>query len=248
MAKKKKFYAVTVGHKTGIFTSNAEALKQIKGYKNSKLKAFTNNASAINWFNSERTKIEKADKTKVKINEILPLPLKTEKNTDSSQKELQSKRDFLIAANSSIEQLLVEEGYTLIWTDGSASDEEKIATWAFVLQTERKRFQCSGLVDGEHEKNSATAEVIAVIEAIQLAMNNNKKKLVIFHDFQQLASWATGNAKQLSACAKLYTTFLDSIKNVEEIRFVKVKAHSGDVMNNLVDTLAYNHLKKIVNF
>lgn len=48
---KKKYYAVLVGEKTGIFESWAECEKSVKGYKNAQYKSFTTLSDAKNYLN-----------------------------------------------------------------------------------------------------------------------------------------------------------------------------------------------------
>ena len=49
MAKKKKYYSVAVGKKTGVFTTWSEAEAQVKGYPGAKYKSFPSREEAEGW-------------------------------------------------------------------------------------------------------------------------------------------------------------------------------------------------------
>ena len=66
---KKKYYAVLVGEKTGIFESWEECEKSVKGYKNAQYKSFTTLSDAKNYLNGNDEFDLKAD---------IPLPSENE--------------------------------------------------------------------------------------------------------------------------------------------------------------------------
>lgn len=70
---KKKFYAVAVGKKTGVFTTWPEAESQVKGYPGARFKGFATKKEAEEWISSGGS-VQKAVKKKMpKVNSSAPV-------------------------------------------------------------------------------------------------------------------------------------------------------------------------------
>lgn len=88
------------------------------------------------------------------------------------------------------------------------------------------------------EMRNVAGEIKGAQAAMQYAIDNGVKKLVIYHDYEGIASWCLGHWKTNKKGTIAYKEFYDRIKDNVKIEFVKVKGHSGDVYNDLADTLA----------
>lgn len=92
------------------------------------------------------------------------------------------------------------------------------------------------------KSRNVTGELFGSIRAISEAIKLRKKKIIVFHDYQGISSWANGEWK----CNLPFTIgYRDKIKEFRkeiEILFVKVKAHSNDKYNDLADHLAKKSL------
>lgn len=95
---------------------------------------------------------------------------------------------------------------------------------------------------GEDETLAGMRNVAGEILGAQLAMCEAKKRgikeLVIVHDYQGIASWCLGEWKTNKEGTRAYKACYDSVKGDVNIRFKKVKGHSGDRWNDLADELA----------
>ena len=60
----------------------------------------------------------------------------------------------------------------------------------------------------------------------------------IYYDYEGIAAWAEGRWKTNKEGTKAYKALYDSVKNRVDVRFVKVKGHSGDKYNDRADALA----------
>ena len=69
-------------------------------------------------------------------------------------------------------------------------------------------------------------------------LERNIKTIDIFHDYEGIAAWCTGAWQAKQEGTKDYKKYYNSIKDKVSVRFVKVKAHSGDTYNELADNLA----------
>lgn len=80
------------------------------------------------------------------------------------------------------------------------------------------------------------------IEASKIAMNycieNKIKNLILYFDYEGIEKWCIGTWKANKEGTKEYKKFYDSIKDKLNVKFVKVKAHSGNKYNEEADRLA----------
>ncbi|MEF9991376.1 MAG: ribonuclease H family protein [Romboutsia sp.] len=108
------------------------------------------------------------------------------------------------------------------------------------------------LKDGEVEKTYSTngshkdlvgmRNVAGEIEASKIAMNhcigNDIENLILYFDYEGIEKWCTGAWKTNKEGTIEYKKFFDGIKDRLNVKFVKVKAHSGDKYNEEADRLA----------
>lgn len=92
--------------------------------------------------------------------------------------------------------------------------------------------------DSLSEMNNVAGEIKGSELAIQYCLDNNINSIAIYHDYEGIAKWCTGEWKAKKPGTKAYKTFFDEATKNVEIHFVKVKGHSGDKYNELADTLA----------
>ncbi len=95
---------------------------------------------------------------------------------------------------------------------------------------------------GNEESLVTMRNVAGEIEAAKLAMSycldNNIENLVLYFDYEGIEKWCTGIWKTNKTGTIDYKKYYDSIKDKLNVKFVKVKAHSGDKYNEEADKLA----------
>ncbi len=95
---------------------------------------------------------------------------------------------------------------------------------------------------GENESLVSMRNVAGEIEAAKIAMqyciNNNVENLTLYFDYEGIEKWCNGAWKANKEGTIDYKKFYDSIKNKLNVKFVKVKAHSGNKYNEEADRLA----------
>lgn len=89
---------------------------------------------------------------------------------------------------------------------------------------------------------NVAGEIMGARLAMEEAVSRGMSSLVIYHDYQGIASWCLGQWRTNKNGTKAYKQYFDSIKNIIEIKFIKVKGHSGDTYNDLADSLARSAL------
>ena len=92
--------------------------------------------------------------------------------------------------------------------------------------------------DAYHIHRNVAGEVKASELAIKRAIADKKDQVIIYHDYQGIASWAQGDWKTNNDLTKSYKAFIDEAKKSIKIDFVKVKGHSNDKYNDKADLLA----------
>ena len=80
-------------------------------------------------------------------------------------------------------------------------------------------------------------------QAMKTALEKGCEKITIYHDYEGIAKWCTGQWKTKKTWTKKYKAFYDDISKKIEIDFVKVKAHANDTYNEIADKLAKSALK-----
>lgn len=117
----------------------------------------------------------------------------------------------------------------IIYTDGSCKPNPGPGGWAFVVNPSRYS-------QGGNDKVSTNnrMELMAVIKALEYAKSINETQVTI-HTDSQLTMMCAQKLWKRNLNLDLWAIY-DSIGIVPV--FVKVKAHSGDVFNTLVDSLA----------
>ena len=88
------------------------------------------------------------------------------------------------------------------------------------------------------EMRNVAGEIIGSGEAMKRAREMGIKELTIYHDYEGIAKWCTGEWKAKKTWTKKYKAFYDEVSKDVEISFVKVDAHTGDKYNEIADGLA----------
>ena len=95
---------------------------------------------------------------------------------------------------------------------------------------------------GENESLVSMRNVAGEIEAAKIAMqyciSNKVENLTLYFDYEGIEKWCNGAWKANKDGTIEYKKFYESIKNKLNVKFVKVKAHSGDKYNEQADKLA----------
>lgn len=97
-------------------------------------------------------------------------------------------------------------------------------------------------IKGDYESLVSMRNVAGEIEAAKIAMNhcinNNIENLILYFDYEGIEKWCTGAWKTNKEGTIEYKKFYDSIKERLNVKFIKVKAHSGNKYNEEADKLA----------
>ena len=159
---------------------------------------------------------------------------------------------YLVAAELGVSQPLPQIGKpqrssetgsrVQVWVDGAcvaASDGALYIGWAFLVNEDGQewhRDSGSDVPADSYQHRNVAGEIMAVRKAIAWCQLAGIKEMSIHYDYQGLESWVTGDWKAKTSFTQEYASLVQNSRLI--IHWVKVKAHSGELGNEIVDTLA----------
>ncbi|OPJ61693.1 viroplasmin family protein [Clostridium chromiireducens] len=91
-------------------------------------------------------------------------------------------------------------------------------------------------LSGGRDIRQIAGELKGAVKAVEYAIENGQKKIVVFHDYEGIAHHATGAwGRKEESSIEYYNKMQELMKSGIEIIFVKVDSHTGDLFNELVD-------------
>lgn len=196
----KKYYAVRVGRKPGIYDHWTDAKDQVHGYPNAIYQSFNN---------------------------------------------LQEAKAF-IDPQAAQETNDIEDADTVIaYVDGSFQKSTMRYSFGAVLLQNNQIIETLSRV-GDNPKYQGSwqiaGEVFGALHAIQWAIQNHFKKIIIHYDYIGIKHWALGEWRTNKPVSIDYAEAYKKLAVQIEVEFVKVKAHSGIKYNEMVDQIAKDAL------
>lgn len=136
---------------------------------------------------------------------------------------------------------VVEIDGVVAYVDGSyKASTGEFAYGGIILQDKKEIERFSGKMSdpGLATMRNVAGEIKASEYAMRFCVNKGIRKVYIFHDYEGIAKWCTGEWKANKDGTKKYKSYYESIKDCLEVIFIKVKGHSGDKYNDVADMLA----------
>lgn len=141
----------------------------------------------------------------------------------------------------------IHQGYLVAFCDGSYENSLNRYSFGVVLiDKENNEIPLCGY--GSNPKfvssNNIIGEIFGVINALDWAISNGYEKIKIYHDYEGLSKWISGEWQAKSDVAKMFTALYRSkFDGVLEVVFEKVKGHSNNKYNDRADALAKSALQ-----
>ncbi len=126
------------------------------------------------------------------------------------------------------------------YIDGSFDREYQIyGSGVVIVDGENKyQFKHAGNKEEYAELHNVAGEIEAAKFVMWYAVDKKIPEITIFYDYQGIESWATGEWKANLDYTKDYVEFARKASTKVKVHFIKVKAHTGIELNELVDSLA----------
>lgn len=133
-----------------------------------------------------------------------------------------------------------EKDTAVAYVDGSFNIATKVCGYGVVFFFNDEEIHLKGGFEDEALANmrNVAGEIKGSQAAMEYALSQNIPKLKIYHDYEGIAKWCTGEWKANKEGTIAYKEFFNSISGKIKIEFVKVKGHSGDKYNDVADQLA----------
>jgi ribonuclease HI len=130
-----------------------------------------------------------------------------------------------------------------VYIDGACSNnqvkDKSVGGWAFLLKFEEHKVIKSGRVE---KTTNSRMELQACIEALKY-IKNKTIKTVVYSDSQLVVETINSGWKRHTNL-DLWEELDDIRKQYKQLHFVKVKGHSSNQYNNIVDQEAVNQTKR----
>ena len=137
---------------------------------------------------------------------------------------------------------LSSDSQITIWVDGSCfpqGDGSLRIGWGLLVKQDGEevyRAKGNDIPPEAHRHRNVAGEILGILKALEWCQAQGIREVSLYFDYQGLESWATGVWR-----AKLpFTQFYAQTMNASDItiHWIKVKAHSGNPENEIVDQLA----------
>ena len=214
-----KYYAVINGHaKEPVILESWEACKkEVTGAKGVKFKSFATLQEAQEFISLHEEHSEApVSVRKKKKPEII------ETSETSSVPHAKTSDEITIYVDGSYELSSERYAYGLVAVSGGKE-----------IYTDRKAFKSEF-----SSMRNVAGEVLGAVTAMKYAKAEGYKKVKLYFDYQGIESWALGTWKRNNKLTQGYHEFYKEIKNDLQVKFIKVKGHSGDEFNDRADELA----------
>ena len=138
------------------------------------------------------------------------------------------------------ELMQIDEDTLVAYVDGSYDHSQKRFSYGMVLMHDGvERYFAYPYADEElATMRNVAGEIKGSEAAMQYALDHKIPSIIIYHDYQGIASWCNGDWKANKAGTIAYRDFYRKAKQKVNIEFRKVKGHSNDKYNDMVDKLA----------
>ena len=216
---KKKFYAVKQGRKTGMFLTWDDCKKQVMGYPGAIYKSFGTREEAEAYLGVMGAQTGQKTGT-----------------VDATERTAGITRSVSSGNNKSENT----ENAVEIYVDGSYHAATKEFSYGMVVLVDGKEEKFSQkMTDPElAQMRNVAGEIKGSEAAMQYALDHKIPSIIIYHDYQGIASWCNGDWKANKPGTIAYRDFYREASRKIKIQFRKVKGHSNDKYNDMVDQLA----------
>lgn len=153
-------------------------------------------------------------------------------------------QNFIKPSDSS--QFVETETTVIAYVDGSFDKVTKRYSYGAVLLKDDKVIAELSNADDDPEYAESfqiAGECFGALNAIKWAIKHKYESVIIHYDYLGIEMWATGKWRANKKVSKDYVTFFNKFAPHIDVKFVKVKAHTGVIHNERADLLAKNALR-----
>ena len=251
------FYAVKKGFAPGVYKNWNDCKKNVEGFPGAVYKKFDSEAEALGFVNGEVTVKPKKyyavqrglvpgvysswEACKANIDgfpgaRYKSFILEEEAQAYAEGREFDSQTQKYEKVNVDEDELTGVVAYV----DGSYDEETGTYAYGIVIINGDEEVHMSGKGNDPDmaSMHNVAGEILGSMEAMKWARDNGIIDITICHDYSGIAEWALGNWKRNKRCTQEYYEFCREMKRNLNYKFHKVKGHSNNFYNDVVDALA----------
>lgn len=149
-------------------------------------------------------------------------------------------QDEAITFLNSEEKSNLSEYEATAYCDGSFNIEDGRFSYGAVIFWNDKKYTFSeSFFDGELSKmRNVAGEIKGAEKVFSFCLENGIKSVELFYDYEGIEKWCTGKWKRNKEGTILFHNNFVEISKLLNVKFTKVKGHSGDKYNDEADSLA----------
>lgn len=142
------------------------------------------------------------------------------------------------------QKMNANELFLNIYVDGSHCSLENINGVGCVMVEKDKEIHTISKQTKGNDQWNVGAEIDSALTAVNWAMDNGYEAVIINYDYLGIEMWATGSWNANNPITSSYARRMREAAQHIDIRFRKVKAHSGNFFNDLADKMARQAIGK----
>lgn len=231
---KKKYYAVAAGVTPGIYETWDECKEQVESFAGNKYQGFAGINDAIDFMKNNGAE-------KYISQKYCTAPPIMTLNDNTKQIMKIEKLKSVESTIKTPEVVSVTSGKAYAFTDGSFNSETNVYGFGGMLvEADGKEhiLQGSGQEPDMVSMRNVSGEIWGAVAAIRCAKELGIKELDIFYDYKGIEEWAMGRWKTNKTGTIAYKQIYNELSKSVKVNFVKVKAHTGVLNNEVADKLA----------
>ena len=109
---------------------------------------------------------------------------------------------------------------------------------------EKYEYKHAGNREDYAQLHNVAGELEAAKFVMWYAVDKKIKEITLFYDYQGIEAWAVGDWQANLPYTQDYVKFYNKMKTAVKVNFVKVKAHTGIELNEVVDKLAKDAIEQ----
>lgn len=162
-----------------------------------------------------------------------------------SFKTLPEAEAFLEESEAKIENVEKVDG-VYAYIDGSFDRISGIYGSGVVIVDgdEKYEYKHAGNREDYAQLHNVAGELEAAKFVMWYAVDKKIKEITLFYDYQGIEAWAVGDWQANLPYTQDYVKFYNKMKTAVKVNFVKVKAHTGIELNEVVDKLAKDAIEQ----
>ncbi|MBR2765724.1 MAG: ribonuclease H family protein [Blautia sp.] len=226
MGKKKKFYAVRKGLRTGLYDTWEACEQAVKGYSGAEFKSFASLEEAKAYLAEAGVESD----VFVSDNSVTVKDHVTKQLHDPDTNE----PPLFIPDDT------VTDNDLIAYVDGSYDHSLRRYGYGCVLLTPdgEKILSGSGNDPGSLPLRNVAGEMLGAMHAVQWAIREGYTSLEIRYDYEGIEKWVTGKYRAMNERTQQYAAYMRGCASKIRLSFKKVRAHSGDTLNDKADQAA----------